>query len=148
MNEERRHFLVTAAATIAAARYGLERAAGTGGDELASLQTATAWLNSQPLTAAGLRGKVVLVSFWTYTCINWLRTQPDHAAVPRGERRLRQHDSSEKLVFPGRASAECHAVTYPDAGHGSLFQFHDSFVYQAKLFPGLAVRTWCDAASR
>ena len=37
---------------------------------------ATAWLNSPPLTAAELRGKVVLVDFWTYTCINWLRTLP------------------------------------------------------------------------
>jgi thiol-disulfide isomerase/thioredoxin len=35
---------------------------------------ATGWLNSEPLTPAGLRGKVVLVDFWTYTCINWLRT--------------------------------------------------------------------------
>jgi thiol-disulfide isomerase/thioredoxin len=35
---------------------------------------ATGWLNTQPLTAEGLRGNVVLVDFWTYTCINWLRT--------------------------------------------------------------------------
>jgi thiol-disulfide isomerase/thioredoxin len=35
---------------------------------------ATGWLNSPPLAAAELRGKVVLVDFWTYTCINWLRT--------------------------------------------------------------------------
>src|SRR5207302_3473160 len=35
---------------------------------------ATGWLNTQPLTAEGLQGKVVLVDFWTYTCINWLRT--------------------------------------------------------------------------
>jgi thiol-disulfide isomerase/thioredoxin len=35
---------------------------------------ATGWLNSPPLTPAGLIGKVVLVDFWTYTCINWLRT--------------------------------------------------------------------------
>jgi thiol-disulfide isomerase/thioredoxin len=41
-----------------------------------SLDSATGWLNSPPLTAAGLRGKVVLVDFWTYTCINWLRTLP------------------------------------------------------------------------
>ncbi|MEP6790284.1 MAG: thioredoxin family protein [Ramlibacter sp.] len=34
------------------------------------------WLNSQPLTLAGLRGKVVLVDFWTYSCINCLRTLP------------------------------------------------------------------------
>jgi thiol-disulfide isomerase/thioredoxin len=35
---------------------------------------ATGWLNSSPLTPAELRGRVVLVDFWTYTCINWLRT--------------------------------------------------------------------------
>jgi thiol-disulfide isomerase/thioredoxin len=35
---------------------------------------ATGWLNSPPLSPDGLRGKVVLVDFWTYTCINWLRT--------------------------------------------------------------------------
>ena len=41
-----------------------------------SLRGATAWLNSPPLTAEGLRGKVVLVDFWTFTCVNWLRTLP------------------------------------------------------------------------
>jgi thiol-disulfide isomerase/thioredoxin len=44
--------------------------------ELGSLGSATAWLNSEPLTAASLRGKVVLVDFWTFTCINWLRQLP------------------------------------------------------------------------
>jgi len=44
--------------------------------KLPSLAGATGWLNSQPLTAANLRGKVVLVDVWTYTCINWLRTLP------------------------------------------------------------------------
>jgi len=43
---------------------------------LPSLAGATAWLNSPPLTGADLRGKVVLVQFWTYSCINWLRVQP------------------------------------------------------------------------
>jgi thiol-disulfide isomerase/thioredoxin len=43
--------------------------------DLASLERADAWINSPPLTPAALRGKVVLVHFWTYTCINWLRTQ-------------------------------------------------------------------------
>jgi thiol-disulfide isomerase/thioredoxin len=42
--------------------------------ELPSLSGATGWLNSPPLTASELRGKVVLIDFWTYTCINWLRT--------------------------------------------------------------------------
>jgi thiol-disulfide isomerase/thioredoxin len=41
-----------------------------------SLGGATAWLNSQPLVADELRGRVVVVDFWTLTCINWLRTQP------------------------------------------------------------------------
>ena len=44
--------------------------------DLPSLGGATEWINSAPLTAAGLRGKVVLIDFWTYTCINWLRTLP------------------------------------------------------------------------
>ncbi|TMA13288.1 MAG: thioredoxin family protein [Deltaproteobacteria bacterium] len=44
--------------------------------ELPSFGGASGWLNSQPLTKDGLRGKVVLVDFWTYTCINWLRTLP------------------------------------------------------------------------
>src|SRR6266702_4394740 len=43
---------------------------------LPSFDGATGWLNSPPLTADGLRGKVVLVNFWTYTCINWLRQLP------------------------------------------------------------------------
>lgn len=41
-----------------------------------SLQGGGEWLNSPPLTLAGLRGKVVLVDFWTYSCINCLRTLP------------------------------------------------------------------------
>ncbi len=44
--------------------------------EVPSLGGATAWLNSPPLSAADLRGNVVLIDFWTYTCINWLRTLP------------------------------------------------------------------------
>jgi thiol-disulfide isomerase/thioredoxin len=43
---------------------------------LPSFDGATGWLNSPPLTAPSLRGKVVLVNFWTYTCINWLRQLP------------------------------------------------------------------------
>jgi thiol-disulfide isomerase/thioredoxin len=44
--------------------------------KLPALIGATKWMNSPPLTAADLDGKVVLVNFWTYTCINWLRTLP------------------------------------------------------------------------
>jgi hypothetical protein len=41
-----------------------------------ALTGATEWLNSEPLSPAGLRGHVVLVDFWTLTCVNWLRTEP------------------------------------------------------------------------
>jgi thiol-disulfide isomerase/thioredoxin len=41
-----------------------------------SLGGATEWVNSEPLTPEGLRGRVVLVNYWTLTCINWLRQEP------------------------------------------------------------------------
>jgi thiol-disulfide isomerase/thioredoxin len=69
-----------------ASRPGLIRSIAhrLGGDQpalpvegrLAPFDRATGWLNSEPLTPDGLRGRVVLVDFWTYTCVNWLRTLP------------------------------------------------------------------------
>jgi thiol-disulfide isomerase/thioredoxin len=56
--------------------HGSPDAPIAGQSELGSLPRADEWLNSPPLTAEALRGKVVLVDFWTYTCINWLRTLP------------------------------------------------------------------------
>jgi thiol-disulfide isomerase/thioredoxin len=56
--------------------HGFFNTQPTGQSELASLESANEWLNSPPLTAPALRGKVVLIDFWTYTCINWLRTLP------------------------------------------------------------------------
>jgi cytochrome c biogenesis protein CcdA/thiol-disulfide isomerase/thioredoxin len=50
--------------------------ASIGGAPMPSLAGATGWLNSAPLTRESLRGKVVLVDFWTYSCINCLRTLP------------------------------------------------------------------------
>jgi thiol-disulfide isomerase/thioredoxin len=47
---------------------------------LPSFDGANGWLNSDPLTPSGLRGHVVVVQFWTYTCINWLRTQAYYRA--------------------------------------------------------------------
>jgi thiol-disulfide isomerase/thioredoxin len=44
--------------------------------EFPSLGGATEWLNSPRLTAVGLRGKVVVIDFWTYSCINWRRSLP------------------------------------------------------------------------
>jgi thiol-disulfide isomerase/thioredoxin len=58
--------------------FGVRRHAGpaplSAEGDLPGFDSATGWLNSPPLTTAELRGKVVLVDFWTYTCINWLRT--------------------------------------------------------------------------
>jgi hypothetical protein len=49
-----------------------------------SFDGVTEWLNSEPLGPAELRGRVVLVDFWTLTCINWLR---QHDASAPGRRR-------------------------------------------------------------
>jgi thiol-disulfide isomerase/thioredoxin len=86
INQERRRFIRSAAAALGAARLGIigpavqqvAYAALTARNEgvLPSFGGATEWLNSPPLTPPGLRGKVVLVDFWTYTCVNWLRTLP------------------------------------------------------------------------
>lgn len=86
MGLDRRGFLGRAAAGLAASRLGMVGAAleqlacavppASAHAGLASLGSATAWLNSPALTASGLRDKVVLVDFCTYTCINWLRTLP------------------------------------------------------------------------
>src|SRR5947207_9255612 len=86
INGERRRFVGAAAAALSAARLGVigsvvhqmacAALAERNERALPSLSGATEWLNSLPLTPAGLRGKVVLVDFWTYTCVNWLRTLP------------------------------------------------------------------------
>ncbi|MPV61221.1 cytochrome C biogenesis protein DipZ [Burkholderia sp. HI2761] len=74
--------MTVAAADGAQAGGAMMRAAGAPAaalpveGTLPSLDGAVQWLNSPPLTAAGLRGKVVLVDFWTYSCINCLRTLP------------------------------------------------------------------------
>lgn len=44
--------------------------------DLSALDRAPVWLNSDPLTADELRGRVVLADIWTYSCVNWLRTLP------------------------------------------------------------------------
>ena len=91
--------------------------------ELPSLAGATGWLNSEPLTATGLRGKVVLIDIWTYTCINWMRTLPyvrawaekykDHGLVVIGV-----HSPEfpfERDVDNVRRAAKDMAVDYPIA---------------------------------
>ena len=68
-----------AAMTVAAAHLGMlgkVEANQRAPRELAAMGGATGWLNSPRLTASSLVGRVVLVDFWTYTCINWLRQLP------------------------------------------------------------------------
>ena len=67
--------------------------------EFPELDGATTWLNSEPLTPAGLRGKVVVVQFCTFSCVNWLRTLP---YVRAWEERYRDHG----LVMIGAHSPE------------------------------------------
>src|SRR5688572_7759349 len=79
IDHERRRFLGKVGMTMAAAHFGAlgaAEAADRQPREFAALARATEWLNSPRLTPADLRGKVVVVDFGTYTCINWLRTLP------------------------------------------------------------------------
>jgi thiol-disulfide isomerase/thioredoxin len=86
IGHDRRHFLKTSTTAMVAAQLGLIGCANAqsskGAVRLASegsmpsLVGATEWLNSPPLTPANLRGKVVLINFWTFSCINSLRQLP------------------------------------------------------------------------
>src|ERR687896_2223311 len=79
IDRDRRRFLGTAAMTIAGAHLGVSgnaEANQRAPRELAAIGGAAEWLNSPRLTPSSLAGKVVLVDFCTYTCINWLRTLP------------------------------------------------------------------------
>src|ERR1700722_13655606 len=97
--KHRRRFFGLAAGAIAAIRLGKStapraQAASMKGTslpiegEMPSLTGATEWINTSPLTSADLRGKVVLVEFWTYTCINWLRS---HAYVRAWAEKYNEH---------------------------------------------------------
>jgi thiol-disulfide isomerase/thioredoxin len=88
-----------------------------------SLGGATGWLNSEPLDPAGLRGHVVLVNFWTLTCINWLRQEPYVRAWSQAYRAdglvvIGVHTpefSFEHDVDGVRQSVEERAIDYPVA---------------------------------
>ena len=76
---DRRSFLGRMATTIGAVQISVPAetdAAERVPRELAAIASATEWINTPRLTAADLLGRVVLVDFCTYTCINWLRTLP------------------------------------------------------------------------
>jgi thiol-disulfide isomerase/thioredoxin len=137
-------FLGTAAMTMGAAKFGMIGSVEaqfsklpTEG-ELPSLGLATGWLNSQPLTAAGLRGKVVLIEFWTYSCINWRRQLPyvrawsdkyrDHGLVVIGAHS--PEFAFEKNVDNVRWAAKDMRVDYPiaiDSDHAIWRAFKNEY---------------------
>jgi thiol-disulfide isomerase/thioredoxin len=90
---------------------------------LPPFEGATGWLGSEPLTPEGLRGRVVAVQFWTYTCVNWLRTLP---YVREWAQKYRDHGLTvvgvhtpefgfERDVDNVRAAAKDMRVDYPVA---------------------------------
>jgi Thioredoxin like C-terminal domain len=78
VDRDRRRFVWRTVMAIGAAHVGMFGAAESKGAsrELTAIGRAKEWLNSPRLTPEDLAGKVVLVQFCTYTCINWLRTLP------------------------------------------------------------------------
>jgi len=74
IDEDRRRFLARVVMTIGALAASLDAEGAP--REVAALGRATGWLNLPRPTLDSFTGKVVLVDFWTYTCINWLRTLP------------------------------------------------------------------------
>jgi hypothetical protein len=127
----RRRFVRDAAAALAGSRLATLAAlvpqpgcaAAGARRSMPSLGGATGWLNSPALTADGLRGRVVLVQFCTYTCINWLRTLPYVRAwaakyTPRGLVVLGVHtpefefEKDVELVRPALAGL---GIDYPVA---------------------------------
>jgi thiol-disulfide isomerase/thioredoxin len=111
---------------------------------------ATGWLNTEPLTPEALRGRVVLVQFWTYTCINWLRTLPyvrawADAYADRGLVVVGVHTpefSFERDVGNVRDAVEAMRIAYPvalDSGYAVWEAFANHY------WPALYV---VDAAGR
>ncbi len=106
--------------------------------ELASLGMADEWINSPPLSASALQGKVVLIDFWTYTCINWLRAQPyvrawaekyrDQGLVVIGVHS--PEFSFEKDLNNVRRAVKDSGVDYPvavDSGHAIWRAFNNQY---------------------
>ena len=105
---------------------------------LPSFDGATRWLNSEPLTPELLRGRVVLVDFWTYTCINWLRTLPYRRAwaakyADAGLTVIGVHTPEfgfEKDIDNVTAQSRTFAVEYPiavDSNYGVWEAFANHF---------------------
>jgi thiol-disulfide isomerase/thioredoxin len=136
MNFSRRTF-VRVAMTIAASQFPMIAFAKTH-SELSALAHATSWLNSRPITDSDLNGKVVLVEFWTYSCINWRRQLPyvrawaekykDHGLVVIGVHS--PEFSFEKNLDDVRSAAKDMRVDYPiavDNDHAVWRGFHNEY---------------------
>lgn len=153
LSHDRRHFLGSAAVSLAAARFGslgpvLQQAAcaaTSDAGELSSLRHATGWINSPPLTPSELQGRVVLIDFWTYTCINWIRSLPyvrawadkyaDQGLVVIGVHtpefefekdvgNVRRAAQGQRVTYPvaidnGRPPGAAHGIDIDDQGYGS-----------------------------
>ncbi len=96
------------------------------------------WFNSRPLSIAGLRGKVVLIDFWTYTCINCLRTLPHVEAWYRKYRRdglvvLGVHTPEfpfERIASNVKEAIASNGLTYPvvqDNDYGTWNAFGNQY---------------------
>lgn len=123
---DRRGFLSLALATAAAARITDARAGVAAMYDYGpapELRGIEAWLNSEALSIEALRGKVVLIDFWTYSCINCLRTLPH---VARWHDRFRERGlvvigvhtpefGFEKPTRNVRTAMTRHGVKYPVA---------------------------------
>lgn len=97
--------------------------AGQTGGRAPEFRGITNWINSEPLTLAELKGKVVLVDFWTYTCVNCIRTMPYlrdwHAKyADKGLVIVGVHSPEfefEKVVENVASAAQDFGLTYPIA---------------------------------
>ena len=114
---------VTAAPTEAAPVPTLRQVGGRIGNQAPEFQEITSWINSEPLSMEELRGKVVLIDFWTYTCVNCIRTFPYlkewHAKyVDKGLTIVGVHSPEfefEKVRENVVQSATEHGLSYPIA---------------------------------
>lgn len=145
---DRRRFLGASMMALSAGRFGISRSAAAQASRAAvrlsnegalpSFEGATGWLNSSPLTATDRRGKVVLVQFWTYTCINWLHTEPyvrawserykDHGLVVVGVHS--PEFAFEKELANVRRAATALRVAYPvaiDSNHAIWRAFNNAY---------------------
>jgi thiol-disulfide isomerase/thioredoxin len=128
MNASRRRFLASGVMTLAGL-VAYDRAGAAGDMPTFAVER---WVNSRPLTADMLRGKVVLVDFWEYTCINWIRTSPyvkawhrayaDHGLVVVGVH-APEFEFGKRAEHIDRGIRD-HGLTYPIALDNDFATWH------------------------